>query len=108
MTGIAPMIVATDVMRIGRSRMRPASITAASVSMPRAFNWFVYSTKRIEYTHALTARGLEALAAVLEAGRIRVGPSPLPSVARTLGATPGLPALGPGRRCGRARRAAPA
>src|SRR2546430_5723532 len=31
-TGIAPMIVDTDVMRIGRNRMRPDSSTAAMVS----------------------------------------------------------------------------
>src|SRR5947208_316286 len=43
------MIVATDVMRIGRSRMRPASSTAETVSSPRAFSWLVYSTSRIEF-----------------------------------------------------------
>ena len=48
-TGNAPMIVATEVMRIGRSRMRPASSTAATVSRPFAFSWFVYSTSRIEF-----------------------------------------------------------
>src|SRR5690242_18752507 len=48
-TGTAPMIVATDVMRIGRSRIRPASRTAETVSSPRAFSWLVYSTSRIEF-----------------------------------------------------------
>src|SRR2546429_3301722 len=43
------MIVATDVMRMGRSRMRPASSTAETVSSPRAFSWLVYSTSRIEF-----------------------------------------------------------
>src|SRR6266576_687223 len=48
-TGTAPMIVATDVMRIGRRRMRPASRTAATVSKPFSLSWFVYSTSRIEF-----------------------------------------------------------
>ena len=48
-TGSAPMIVATDVMRIGRRRIRPASITADTVSIPRAFSWLVYSTSKIEF-----------------------------------------------------------
>src|SRR5947199_176523 len=48
-TGSAPMIVATDVIRMGRSRIRPASTAAATVSMPRAFSWLVYSTSRIEF-----------------------------------------------------------
>ena len=43
------MIVATDVIRMGRSRIRPASSTASSVSMPRSFSWLVYSTSRIEF-----------------------------------------------------------
>src|SRR6266566_583751 len=43
------MIVATDVMRIGRNRIRPASSTADIVSIPFAFSWFVYSTSRIEF-----------------------------------------------------------
>src|SRR5204862_4041109 len=43
------MVVATDVMRIGRRRIRPASRTAATVSRPFALSWFVYSTSRIEF-----------------------------------------------------------
>src|SRR5881296_2086699 len=96
MTGIAPMIVATDVMRIGRSRMRPASITAASVSMPRAFNWFVYSILLVEYTNQLKARGMETLAAVIEAGRIRLRPILMTSVATIMGAIPVMIGLGAG------------
>src|SRR2546421_6362635 len=48
-TGIAPMIVDTDVMRIGRNRMRPDSSTAAMVSSPFALSWLAYSTSRIEF-----------------------------------------------------------
>ena len=47
--GSAPMTVATDVMRIGRSRMRPASSAASIVSMPRSRSWLMYSTSRIEF-----------------------------------------------------------
>ena len=48
-TGTAPMIVATEVMRIGRNRMRPASRRAATGSSPFSRSWFVYSTSRIEF-----------------------------------------------------------
>src|SRR2546422_1003648 len=43
------MIVDTDVMRIGRRRMRPDSSTAAMVSSPFALSWLAYSTSRIEF-----------------------------------------------------------
>src|SRR5256885_10185527 len=43
------MIVDTDVMRIGRNRMRPDSSTAAMVSSPFALSWLAYSTSRIEF-----------------------------------------------------------
>ncbi len=46
---MAPMIVATDVIRIGRSRMRPDSSAASTVSRPRSLSWLMYSTSRIEF-----------------------------------------------------------
>ena len=43
------MTVATEVIRIGRSRMRPASSAASIVAIPRSLSWLMYSTSRIEF-----------------------------------------------------------
>jgi hypothetical protein len=42
-------MAATDVIRIGRSRMRPASRIAATGSMPPARRSFAYVTSRMEF-----------------------------------------------------------
>ena len=47
--GSAPITVATEVMRMGRRRIRPASSAASIVAMPRSLSWLMYSTSRIEF-----------------------------------------------------------
>jgi hypothetical protein len=43
------MMVETEVIKIGLSRMRPASRAAAMVSSPFSLSWLAYSTRRIEF-----------------------------------------------------------
>ena len=42
-------MVATEVMRMGRSRIRPASSMASTGVSPRSLSWLAYSTSRIEF-----------------------------------------------------------
>src|SRR5438094_1308118 len=50
----------------------------------------------VEYTNQLKARGLDAVAAVVEAGRIRLRPILMTSVATIMGAIPGMIGVGAG------------
>src|SRR3989449_192893 len=50
----------------------------------------------VEYTNQLKARGMETLAAVIEAGRIRLRPILMTSVATIMGAIPVMIGLGAG------------
>ena len=47
--GIVAMMVAMDVITMGRSRILPASSIASVALMPLAFSWLPYSTNRIEF-----------------------------------------------------------
>ena len=47
--GRMPKMVASVVIRIGRSRMLAAPATASSSGIPRARRWFAYSTIRIAF-----------------------------------------------------------
>ncbi len=42
-------MVASVVIRMGRSRIRAAPTTASTMVMPRARRWFAYSTIRIAF-----------------------------------------------------------
>src|SRR2546422_7639348 len=50
----------------------------------------------VEYTNQLKARGMETLAAVIEAGRIPLRPILITSVGTSIGAGPGIVGLGAG------------
>ena len=48
-SGITPRMNASDVMRIGRSRMRDASIAASTIDSPRLLSCSANSTIRIAF-----------------------------------------------------------
>ena len=51
-SGITPRMKANEVIRIGRSRMRPASIAASAIPRPRSRSCSANSTIRIEFLAA--------------------------------------------------------
>ena len=79
-TGIMPAIIATDVIRIGRSRTGPASRSASRVDFPFALSWFVNSTRRMPFFVTSPISMMKPIIAIIDMYCCAMRSPPMPPI----------------------------